>query len=114
MITLNQTIGGNLLVELNKGKSAKEDLKEIIDRATNKDAILIDLLDASGYSGNNWFEATGVLTEAPIIAYGAIYDEDEEIDMPIDYEKARYFSNYQTESFANTLLRDGKVVFTKA
>lgn len=29
MITLNQTIGGNLLIELDKGKSAKEDLKEI-------------------------------------------------------------------------------------
>jgi hypothetical protein len=112
MIKLNETMGGNLLITLDDG--AEEDLKEIIERAGNTDAILTDLLDASGYLGNNWFEAAGVLTEAPIIAYGAIYDEDEEIDMAIDYEKAWYYSDYQIKSFAEELLNEGKVIFKKA
>lgn len=112
MITLNETMGGNLLITLDDG--AEEDLREIIERAFNTDAILTDLLDASGYLGNNWFETTGVLTNAPIIAYGAIYDEDEEIDMPIDYEKIWYYSDYMISSFAEKLLNEGKVIFKKA
>lgn len=111
MITLNETIGGNLLISLDKGKSAKEDLKEIIDRAENTDDILTDLLDASGYLGNGYEEATGCLTEAPIIAYGAIYDE--EIDIPIDYEKIWVYSDYMITSFAEKLLTEGQVIFKR-
>lgn len=112
MITLNETIGGNLLIILDDG--AEEDLKEIIERAGNTDAILTDLLDASGYFGNNWFETIGCLSNAPIVAYGAIYDEDEEIDMAIDYEKIWYYEPYQIKSFAEELLNEGKVIFKKA
>lgn len=112
MITLNETVGGNLLITLDDG--AEEDLREIIERASNTDAILTDLLDASGYLGNNWCETTGALTEAPILAYGLIYDEDEEIDEPIDYEKVWYYSEYQIKSFAEELLNEGKVIFKKA
>lgn len=114
MITLNQTMGGNLLITLDDGAEARQDLIEIIERVGNTDAILTDLLDASGYLGNGYEETTGVLTEAPIIAYGAIYSEDEEIDMPIDYEKIWYYSDYQISSFAEKLLNEGKVIFKKA
>jgi hypothetical protein len=111
MITLNKTMGGNLLITLDEG--AKEELQEIIERAGNTDAILTDLLDASGYLGNGYEETTGVLTEAPILAYGAIYDEDEEIDMPIDYEKVWVYDDYQISSFAEELLNKGEVIFKK-
>jgi hypothetical protein len=107
MITLNQTIGGNLEIALDKG--AKKELKEILSKATNTDAILSELLDISGYLGNDWHEALGVLTEAPIIAYGAIY-EDENI---IDYDKVWYYPNYMTTSFAEVLLKDKRVIFKK-
>lgn len=112
MITLNETMGGNLLITLDDGE--EEALREIIERAGNADAILTDLLDASNYLGNGYVETTGALTEAPILAYGAIYDEDEEIDMPIDYERVWYYADYMTSSFAEELLNEGKVIFKKA
>lgn len=111
MITLNETMGGNLLITLDE--NAEEDLREIIERADNIDAILTDLLDASGYLGNGFVETTVCLTDAPILAYGAVYDEDEEIDMPIDYEKIWYYSDYQIKSFAEELLTKGKVIFKR-
>lgn len=114
MITLNETMGGNLLITLDDGEEARQALIETIERAGNTDAILTDLLDASGYLGNGYVETTGALTEAPILAYGAIYSEDEEIDIPIDYEKVWYYSDYQIKSFAEELLNEGKVIFKKA
>ena len=114
MITLNETMGGNLLITLDDNEEARQDLIEIIERASNTDAILTDLLDASNYLGNNWCETTGALTEAPIIAYGLIYDEDDEIDMAIDYEKIWYYEPYQIKFFAEELLNEGKVIFRKA
>lgn len=112
MITLNITIGGNLLIELD-GKSAKKELKEIIEKASNTDLILTDLLEASHYTGNDWHTTELVLCEAPIIAFGAVYSEDEEIDVPIDYEKIWIYSDYVISSFAEILLKEGKVIFKK-
>lgn len=112
MITLNITIGGNLEIVLNKG--SKEDLKELIEKSSNTDYIIADLLEAGNYLGNDWHMVVGCLTEAPIIAYGAIYEEDETIaDYPIDYDKTWYFQNYQLESFAEKLLKKKRVVFKK-
>lgn len=109
MIQLNITIGGNLLIELD-GKSAKKELKEIIEKASNTDAILTDLLDLSGYLGNGFEETTGALTEAPIIGFNSIFNEEDEL---VDYEKCWYYKEYQIKSFADELLKNGKVVFTK-
>lgn len=94
MITLNITIGGNLEITLDKG--AKEDLKEILERATNTDGIIAELLDVSGYLGNDWHEPTYIgLTEAPAIAYGAIYDEEEDrVNDGTEYEKIWYYPDY--------------------
>ncbi len=110
MITLNITIGGHLLIELDKG--AKKELKELIEKASNTDAILTELLDRSGYLGNRYVETTGVLTEAPIIGFNPIYEEDE--DFARDYEKVWYYGDYMLSSFAEVLLRDKKVIFKKA
>jgi hypothetical protein len=107
MITLNQTIGGNLEIALDE--NSKKELKEILKKATNTDAILSELLDISGYLGNDWHEVSGVLTEAPILAYGAIY-EDEDIT---DYDKVWYYPNYMTTSFAEVLLKEKRVIFKR-
>jgi hypothetical protein len=111
MITLNITIGGNLLIELNK--NSKQDLKELIDKAANTDLILYDLLESANLIGNNWHTTQAVLSELPLVAYGAIYSEDEEVDVAIDYEKCWGFLEYQTHSFAEILLRDKRVIFKK-
>ncbi len=112
MITLQITIGGNLLITLNK--NSKQDLKELIEKASNTDLILYDLLEVSSYGGNGWEVPSHIgLTEAPAISFGAVYI-DEEADYPIDYEKLFYFPNYQLESFAETLLRDKRVIFKRA
>ena len=112
MITLNETMGGNLLITLDDG--AEEDLREIVERASNTDAILTDLLDASNYFGNGYVETTGALTEMPLIGWMPIYSDDEDIDFPIDYEKVYGYEEYQIKSFAQELLKQGRVIFKKA
>lgn len=109
MITLNITIGGNLCIELEKG--AKEELKELIKKASNTDHIIGDLLENSSYRGNGWEAVIGVLTERPIIGWGAIYDGEN--DFPIDYEKCWHYPSYEIQSFAQELLKKGKVIFKK-
>jgi hypothetical protein len=112
MVTLNITIGGNLEIVLDKG--AKQELKELIDKASNTDYIIADLLEVGNYLGNDWHMVVGCLTEAPIIGYGAIYEQEELEDYPIDYDKTWYFANYQLESFAEKLLKEKRVIFQKA
>lgn len=111
MITLNITIGGNLLIELQKG--AKEELKELIEKASNTDAILTDLLDSSGYLGNDWHAVNGCLTERPIIGWGSIYLNEDD-DFPTDYEKVWHYPQYELHSFAEELLKNKRVIFKKA
>ena len=112
MITLTVKTDGSLLITLNKG--CKGDLKRIINRATNTDLILGGLLEESGYLGNGWDTPNNFpLTEAPIIAYGAIY-ETEEDEEPTDYEKVWFYAEYMIKSFADELKNKGEVTFTKA
>ncbi len=111
MITLHVTIGGNLLIELENKKSAKRELKEIIEKATNTDAILTDLLETGNYLGNDWHAVDGCLTERPIIGWGSIYEEGE--DFPTDYEKVWHYPQYELYSFSEILLKEGKVIFQK-
>lgn len=111
MITLNITIGGNLCIELDKG--AKEELKELIENSRDERSLLTTLLDDSGYIGNDWYSLYDVgLTEAPIIAYGAIHN-DELSEYPDDYEQMWIFNDYMLRSFAEELLKNKKVIFKK-
>jgi hypothetical protein len=110
MITLNVTIGGNLEISLNK--NSKQDLKELIDKATNTDLILYDLLEMSSYIGNDWHVVEGVLTETLIVARGSIY-ESEDDDYPTDYESTWFYPDYMIKSFANELLTNKRVIFKK-
>jgi hypothetical protein len=111
MINLNITIGGNLEISLQKG--AKEELKELIEKASNTDLILADLLENSGYIGNDWHFVEGVLTETLIVARGSIY-ENEDDNYPTDYESTWYYPDYMLKSFAEELLTNKKVIFKKA
>jgi len=108
MIQLNITIGGNLEIALEKGR--KEDLKELIEKASNTDLILGDLLEAGNYTGNNWFEVTGVLTEAPIIAFGMKFDDG----VMDGFDKTWFYPDYMISSFAEILLKEKRVIFKKA
>jgi len=109
LITLNITIGGNLCIELESGQ--KKELKELIEKASNTDLILADLLEAGKYLGEDWHAVNGCLTERPIIGWGSIYEEGE--DFPTDYEKVWHYPQYELQSFAENLLKDKKVIFTK-
>lgn len=109
MITLNITIGGNLEISLNKG--AKEELKELIEKASNTDDIIADLLESSHYLGNDWHDVRFDLSEAPAIGRGSFYvDEEETVE---DYTDIWFYPDYVISSFAETLLRDKKVIFKK-
>jgi hypothetical protein len=72
-----------------------------------------ELLDASGYLGNGWDDVTNHigLTEAPAIAFMADINPNGEY---FDWEDMWYFSNYMLENPFETLLIEGRVVFTKA
>lgn len=109
MITLQETENGNLKIILND----KEELETILERASNTDAIVTDLLDGSGYLGNDWHEPQSIgLTEAPAIAFGAIYNDTENDNVEAeDYEKIWYFPFYMLHSFAEILLEKGEVEF---
>jgi len=109
MINLNITIGGNLCIELNKG--AKEELKELIENGRDERDLLTTLLDDSGYIGNDWYSLYDVgLTEAPIVAYGSWSEDDGE---SMDYEQMWIYNDYNISSYAEILLKKGKVIFKK-
>jgi len=103
MITLNILPNKDLEIVLND----KEELETILEKATNTDEIISELLDGGRYLGNNWFDATYQigLTDAPAISFGEIEE--------VCNEKVWYFQNYMLESFAETLLETRKVIFTK-
>lgn len=114
MIDLNITIGGNLELVLQKGR--KQDLKDITEKASKErssctDAILTDLLDASGYLNNNWHEdATLGLERIPTIGFGWMGTADNGVEY---YEKKFQYSDYQTKSFLTELLENKRVIFKR-
>lgn len=113
MITLKIIADGNLLVTLDKG--CKDELQELLDKATNTDAIIVDMLDSARYLGNDWHAPQSIgLTDAPSIAHGAIYNDTENDEVGAeDYEQIWYYPYYMVKSFAEELLNEGRVVFKK-
>ena len=109
MITLTELKNGNLKITLND----KESLKELLDKGAYDSGLLFDMLEDAQYIGNNWYVVTDIpLTEAPVIGYGAIYD-DEDSEDPDDYEKMWFFGGYMLKCFGKELLKTGEFVFTK-
>jgi hypothetical protein len=67
-------------------------------------------LEISNYLGNGWEVSEGVLTEAPILGFNSIYEDD----LLVGFEKTFYYPDYMIKSFANELLTNKKVIFKKA
>ncbi|MDR2805793.1 MAG: hypothetical protein LBB85_09190 [Dysgonamonadaceae bacterium] len=93
-----------------------DELEYILSREYNDErAYLCDLMESARYTGNDWHCPLDIgLTEAPAIAQGAIYPEDENENdgFPADYENLWYFSDYMMLSYLEILKEEGRVIFT--
>jgi hypothetical protein len=96
----------NLLITCNDA----EELKELIEKYSDERELLQELLEVSGYLGNDWYCLWDVgLTEAPVVGYGMFEVEDE-----TDFENIWWYPNYQVSNFAEILLEKGNVEFVSA
>lgn len=108
---------GNL--EITREEAEKADLQEILDRSTHKDhGFLAEMLEYTGWEPNGQLftvqpEWVAALTEAPILADDLSYPDDDEPTLTPE-SRVWWFPDYQIESFAETLIRHGRVVFTSA
>lgn len=108
---------GNLEITCDAGN--KEDLQGFLDNAAHKDhGFLAEILDYTGWGPNGQLsqvqpEWVGALTDSPILTDDLIFPDDGEPTITAEC-KVWWFPNYQIESFAETLIKDGRVVFTAA
>lgn len=106
-------------LEITCDEAEKADLQEILGRVTHLDhGFLAETLEYTGWQPNGHLyqvqpEWIAALTDAPILANDLIYPDDGNPWVP-PKGKIWWFPNYQIESFAETLIRDGRVVFTAA
>ena len=109
------TQNGNL--EITCEGSEKEDLQDILDSTSHKDhGFLAEMLEYAGWSTNGKLypvapEWIGALTDAPIVSDEVIYLDNGDHEVP---GKVWWFPNYMVESFAETLIGTGRVLFAKA
>lgn len=107
---------GDLVLQCSQ--SYAEEIHYMLDRATHKDhSLLADLLEfyrANGmyYPINPQYIHVG-LTDAPVISNDLEYPDHGDAYIPND-ATVWWFPDYQIKSFAEELIRTGKVVFTKA
>ena len=88
-----------------------EDIKELREKYPDDREFLFNLLEDSGYIGNDWHCVMDAgLTEAPVIAYGAILEEDGGLD---SYEQMWYYPYYMQYHFGDSLITEGFVYFTE-
>jgi hypothetical protein len=106
MLDLIELENGNLKIVVTN----KEELQDVIDREQDERDALFDMLERTGFIGNNWgviYEAG--LTEAPAIGYDLSYADDGELD---DVEKLWFYNDYMVTSYLEKLKEDGFVIFT--
>jgi hypothetical protein len=117
---MNFAITDNGNLELTCDDSEKADLQEMLDKATHMDhGFLADLLEYTGWSPNGRLyqvqpEWIGALTDAPILTDACVLDEDNAPFAVSVTGTVWWFPNYMVESFAETLIKTGRVLFTKA
>lgn len=108
---------GNL--EITCDDPDKEELQDILDSTTHKDhGFLADMLEYTGWQPNGQLfkvqpEWIGALTDAPILTDNLLFPDKGDPTITPE-SKVWWFPNYMIESFAETLILDGRVVFTKA
>lgn len=106
---------GNLVIS--RRRAEKSELQEILDKSTHKDhGFLADLLEHTGWGPNGRLaqvapEDVGALTDAPILTDDLVIDDHGEMTV---HGRVWWFPNYQIESFAETLIKTGKVTFQLA
>jgi hypothetical protein len=107
MITLVEQDNGSLKIVAND----KELLAEYLEKFPDDREFLFEILEQSGYIGNDWHCVMNAgLTEAPVIGYGAIRDDDGGLD---SYETIWYYPYYQQYHFGQSLIEQGFVYFSK-
>lgn len=111
----NITPNGNL--ELIAEDEDKDELAELWANPTHRDhGFMADLLEYTGWPGNGHLyqvqpEWIAALTDAPILSDDVQFNDD---GMPSVTGNVWWFPNYAIESFAETLMRDGRVLFHAA
>lgn len=109
------TPAGNLEILCEEGD--QENLREMLDKATHMDhGFLADLLEDTGWSPNGRLyqvrpEWIAALTDAPILTDDLSFEED---GTALVCGRVWWFPNYMVESFAETLINTGSVIFTAA
>lgn len=112
-----KTDNGNLKISL-EGKEDREELATMLARWGGNDiAILADMLEYTRLNGNGWGilnpEDIGALTESPILTDDYSVEDDGTVTVHPE-SNVWWFPNYMVENFAETLARDGFVIFTLA
>lgn len=109
------TPNGNL--EITCEDSEKEELQDILDSTYHRDhGFLAEMLEYAGWSTNGKLhpvmpEWIGALTDAPIVSDDVVFNDDGSHDVP---GKVWWFPSYELESFAETLIKTGRVLFRAA
>lgn len=108
---------GDLEIATDNPAQEKADLQELLDKTNHMDhGFLADLLEYTGWSPNGHLhqvqpEWIAALTDAPILTDDLTIEDDGTANV---LGNVWWFHNYQVESFAETLIRDGRVVFARA
>ena len=107
---------GNLEISI-ENEDDREMIRESLAKASDKDVdVISDILEDTGWSGNGQLyyvrpEWVAALTEAPILTDELTHEDDGTVRVS---DNIWWFPNYMVESFAETLLDTGRVVFQKA
>lgn len=105
MIKLEELENGDLkIILINK--------EDFIEEFPNLYPEIFDLLDRSGYLGNNWWNLTDLvgLTSSPLIGYDISIDDKGNLEFPKGC-KIWWFPNYMIENPFERLYNKGEVIF---
>lgn len=122
MIELNILPDGNLKITLlDKAEfldyfdiSINEETKEI--RFNNGYPSVGDVLEASRYLGNNWYDCTDLvgLTDSPIIGYDVEIADNGKYIITNEGTKLWWFPDYTIKYEWEVLLNEGSIIFIQA
>jgi hypothetical protein len=117
-ISLDITPNGNLKITLDE--DGRAEVLEMRDDDRNDDYIMSELFDdVRGNSELMYFDDIGAqgfgLTEAPAITDGFYYDDNGDLtDEGHDDSELYYHERYMIDSFIDTMLEQGYVIFDRA
>lgn len=102
---------GNLTFIL-EGEADRETVQDITQQDIHQDhGVLAELLDQFGLLGNGFDTCAVGLTDAPMLTDDIEYQDNGETKVR---GTVWWYPAYEIKAFAQELLRDGRVTFTKA